>query len=179
MGTTWRERGPAYRWRRFWYAVFLLVVAAVLAVPGALALGQIRDATPGAFWVLLPLAVVVVLVGALLEWRFSRRRLRSDYTASDYRLGASLAVLVWLGWVLLPVGGGFVLALASAVLTGPMVTQFLRACFDRELWPEREWRMSGLSPAERRRVAKDKNWMPTRFRSVDPPKTDSEVHPHE
>jgi hypothetical protein len=75
-----------------------------------------------------------------------------------------------------------VLALGSPVLTGPMLAQFLRACVDRELWPEREWRMTGLSPAERRRAEQEKGWLPARVRGIDrlhPGKPDSPVHPHE
>ena len=179
VGTTWRERGPAYRWRRFWYAMFLLFVLAVVAGAGASALVGIWGASHGGFWLVLSPAVVVVVVTGSLEWRHSARRLQSDSSSVSYRLVIPAVLVVGLGFLFLPHGGWLVLTLASVLLTGPIGAQFLRACFDRELWPERERRMSGLSPAERRRVAKDKNWMPTRFRSVDPPKKDSEVHPHE
>lgn len=179
MGTTWAERGFAYWSRRFWYALFLLFVLAVVAGAGVSALVGIWGVAHRGFWPVLAVAVAVVAVTGSLEWRRSVRRSQSDNSSVSYRLVIPAVLVVGLGFLFLPHGGWLVLTLASVLLTGPMVAQFLRACFDRELWPERERRMSGLSPAERRRVAKDKNWMPTRFRSVDPPKTDSEVHPHE
>jgi hypothetical protein len=179
VGTTWQARGFAYGIRRFWYAVFLLFVVVVVALPGVLGLLRLSRA---AFWVTLAVAVVVALAGAALEWWRSAHRLRADYTAADYRLAVVAVLVVWLAWILLPVGGAIVLALGSPVLTGPMLAQLLRACFDRELWPEREWRMTGLSPAERRRAEQEKGWLPARVRGVDrlhQGKPDSRVHPHE
>jgi len=179
VGTTWRERGPAYRWRRFWYAVFLFLVWAVLAALAVAGLAGIWGASRTGFWALLIASVIVVLVTGALEWRGSARRLRSDYSAASYRLVVPIVVVVGLGWLFLPHGGGVVLALAGVLAAGPIGAQFVRACFDRELWPEREWRMSGLSPAERRRAESEKGWAPARFRPPNPPKPGSEVHPHE
>jgi hypothetical protein len=108
--------------------------------------------------------------------------LRSASGPGDYRLAALSGLILWLGWVLLPVGGGIVLAVAGPVFAGPMVAQFVRACVDHELWPEREWRLSGLSPAERRRAAADRGWLPARVRGADrlhEVKPDSSAHPHE
>lgn len=168
VGTTWRERGFAYRWRRFWYAVFLLLVWAVLAGLAAAGLAGVWDASHGGFWLLAVAAVLVVVGTGTLEWRNSARRLRSDYSAASYRLVIPVVLLVGLGWLLLPHGGGIVLALAGVLAAGPIGAQLIRACFDRELWPEREWRMSGLSPAERRRAEQEKGWVPARFRSRPP-----------
>jgi hypothetical protein len=179
VGTTWRERGSAYRWRRFWYAGFLLLVWAVLAALAVAGLINVWDASHPGFWVLLSTSVIVVLVTGALEWRSSARRLRSDYSAGSYRLVVPIVVVVGLGWLFLPHGGAVVLALAGVLAAGPIGAQLVRACFDRELWPEREWRMSGLSPAERRRAEHEKGWVPARFRTLDHPKPDSEVHPHE
>lgn len=169
VGTTWRERGLAYRWRRFWYAMFLLVVWAVLAGLAAAGLVAVRKASPSGFWLLSVVAVAVVVGTGVLEWRSSARRLRSDYSAASYRLVIPVLLVVGLGWLFLPHGGGVVLALAGVLAAGPIGAQLVRACFDRELWPEREWRMSGLSPAERRRAEKEKGWTPARFRSPDRP----------
>jgi hypothetical protein len=182
VGTTWAERGFAYWSRRFWYAVFLLFVLAVVAGAGASALVGIWGASHEGFWLVLSLAVVVVVVTGSLEWRHSARRLQSDSSSVSYRLVIPAVLVVGLGFLFLPHGGWLVLTLASVLLTGPIGAQFVRACIDRELWPEREWRLSGMSPAERRRAEKDKGWVPARFRSTgrpDPPKSDSPVHPHE
>jgi hypothetical protein len=182
VGTTWQERGTAYWWRRFWYAVFLLLVVAVIAAAGAAALVGIWQASHGGFWVVLPLALAVVAVTGSLEWWQSTRRSPSGSPAASYRWALPAALVIGLGFLFLPYGGWLVLALASVLLTGPVGAQFLHACVDRELWPERERRMSGLSPAERRRAEKEKGWLPARFRSTDrpdQPKTGSEVHPHE
>jgi hypothetical protein len=168
-----------YRWRRFWYAVFLFLVWAVLAGLAAAGLAAIWKASRTGFWLLLAAAVIIMLVTGALEWRSSARRLRSDYSAASYRLVVPVVVVVGLGWLLLPQGGGVVLALVGVLAAGPIGAQLVRACFDRELWPEREWRLSALSPAERRRAETEKGWVPARFRSLDPGKTDSKVHPHE
>lgn len=179
VGTTWRERGSAYRWRRFGYAVFLFLVWAVLAALVVAGLDAIWGASRAGFWALLTASVIIVLVTGALEWRSSARRRRSDYSAASYRLVVPVVVVVGLGWLLLPHGGGVALALAGVLAAGPIGAQLVRACFDHELWPEREWRMSGLSPAERRRAETEKGWVPARFRTRDDPKPDSQVHPHE
>jgi hypothetical protein len=159
--------------------VFLFLVWAVLAALAVAGLASIWDASHTGFWALSAASVAVLIVTGALEWRASARRLRSDYSAASYRLVVPVVVVVGLGWLLLPHGGGVVLALAGVLAAGPIGAQLVRACFDRELWPEREWRMSGLSPAERRRAETEKGWVPARFRTLDPPKPDSQVHPHE
>jgi hypothetical protein len=182
VGTTWRERGAPYRWRRFWYAVFLLFVTLVLAAPAGLALGAIWRSSHRAFWVVLPPAVAVVIAIAALEWWRSARRLRSDYSAASYRVVGPAVLIIGVGILFLPYGGWLVLVLVSVLLTGALGVQFLRACFDHELWPERELRLGGVSPSQRRWLEKQEGARRTGKPPVDQrdhPKTDSQVHPHE